>query len=335
MYISYDDKIKKFRENIMKKLLICLTILALLIASLVSCSPSDSQSDDGQTPNDTPAEGKLGDYTVVIDSIRSAKDYEGEPIVIIKYLFTNNDDDDHSFLFAIDANAYQNGVELSHCYFVDKSANYSSDNQDKDIKKGVTLEVEVAYELNDTKSNIDVDVKELFSFYDTKLTKTFEISSLFSGNEANSENNTENSTEAGTEASTSDKGDDNTSSENTLGKYEVVIDSCRLANDYSGDPVVIIKYLFTNNSNEPASFIYSLSTNVFQNGVGLSDCYFVDESANYSSSGKSKNIQPGVTLEVEVAYILNDTTTPLDVEVTKLFSYNDSTKVTATLEIPA
>lgn len=59
---------KKKREN-HEKLLICLTIIALLIASLVSCSLSDGQSPNG----DTPAEGKLGDYTVVIDSIRTQR----------------------------------------------------------------------------------------------------------------------------------------------------------------------------------------------------------------------------------------------------------------------
>lgn len=335
----------------MKKFLICLTLLALLVLSLGSCSTDTPDSNDPSSNN--ASENTIGDYTVVIDSIRAAKDYEDEPIVIIKYIFTNNDDEPHAFVFSIDASAYQNGVELSHCYFADDSANYQIDDQNKEIQPNTTFAVEIAYELNDTKSNIDVEVKELFSFTDKKLTKTFEISSMFATDESNTEKNTEhnteknteinteinteknteNNTESNTEANTSGSGNDNTSSENALGKYEVVIDSCRAAYAYDGDPVIIVKYLFTNNSDSADSFTFSIDDAVYQNGVELSHCYVVDESANYSSDAKSKDIQPGVTLEVEVAYELNDKTSDISIELTELFAIFDSSKITKTLEI--
>ena len=65
---------------------------------------------------------------------------------------------------------------MNESYFLDNSANYSSDNQNKEIKKGATIEVEVAYKLNDNFTPIEVEVKELFSFTDKTLTKTFDIS---------------------------------------------------------------------------------------------------------------------------------------------------------------
>ena len=43
------------------------------------------------------------------------------------------------------------------------------------IKAGVSLDVEVAYELNDTTTDIEVEVKELISFDDDLVTKTFSI----------------------------------------------------------------------------------------------------------------------------------------------------------------
>ena len=70
---------------------------------------------------------------------------------------------------------YQNGVGLNSAFVLDDSANYSSDNQTKEIKKGASIEVEVAYELNDTTSDIEVEVEELFSFDDTVIKKTFSI----------------------------------------------------------------------------------------------------------------------------------------------------------------
>ena len=118
----------------------------------------------------------IGDYSVVIDSCRLAKDYEGKDIVIVKYIFTNNSNDEAtSFMTAFDDEVYQNGVGLNSAYVLDDSANYSSDNQTKDIKKGATIDVEVAYELNDTTTDIEVEVEELFSFDDKTITKTFSL----------------------------------------------------------------------------------------------------------------------------------------------------------------
>ena len=118
----------------------------------------------------------LGDYSVDILSCRLAKDYEGKDVVIVKYKFANNEDDDAaSFSFAFDDKVYQNGVGLNEAYFLKDSANYSSDNQTKEIKKGASIEVEVAYELNDNTTDIEVEVKELFSFSDKVIKKTFSI----------------------------------------------------------------------------------------------------------------------------------------------------------------
>ena len=122
-------------------------------------------------------------------------------------------------------------------------------------------------------------------------------------------------------------------STSNLGDYNVIIDSCRLAEDYSGKPIIIVKYLFTNNSNEPASFMWSTDANVYQEGVGLNECYFVEDSASYSSDNQTKEIKSGVTLAVEVAYELNDTTTDIEVEVSELFSWTTSKKITKTFRL--
>ena len=45
----------------------------------------------------------------------------------------------------------------------------------KEIKKGATLSVEVAYTLNDTATPVEIEVSEMFSLNDNKITKTFTI----------------------------------------------------------------------------------------------------------------------------------------------------------------
>ena len=165
----------------MKKILSLLLVLAVLLSFCVFAlgSGSDDEKTDqgsGSADQQKEDESALGDYSVEIKSCRLAKDFEGKKVVIVKYVFTNvNDDDPTAFFTAFEDNVYQDGVGLNESYFVDDSAKYSADNQTKEIKKGASLEVEVAYELNDTKTDIEVEVKELFSFEDKVLTKTFSI----------------------------------------------------------------------------------------------------------------------------------------------------------------
>ena len=157
-------------------LLIALFALFAMGSSESTDEPAKDQGKDSVQAEAPVDENAIGDYSVVIDSCRLAKDYEGKPVVIVKYIFTNvSHDDAISFMVAIDENVYQGGIGLNEAYFLNDSANYNSDNQTKDIKKGATLEIEVAYTLNDTTTDIEVEVKEWLSFDDTTLTKVFSI----------------------------------------------------------------------------------------------------------------------------------------------------------------
>ncbi|MBR4016853.1 MAG: DUF5067 domain-containing protein [Oscillospiraceae bacterium] len=157
-------------------------ILAILLVAaffiFAAGSGESSTSDQGSDNVSTTEKGSdtIGKYSVVIDSCRMAKDFEGKDVVIVKYIFTNvADDDPTAFYIAFDDAAYQNGVELNTAIFLDESANYDAENQTKAIKKGASLEVEVAYKLNDNTTEVEVEVEELFSFDDHKLVKKFSI----------------------------------------------------------------------------------------------------------------------------------------------------------------
>ena len=120
---------------------------------------------------------------------------------------------------------------------------------------------------------------------------------------------------------------------NVLGDYRVEIKDYRLAKDADGKDLVIVKYGFTNNSEESAAFVYALTYEAFQNGIGLTEVMEESiESADYSDADQLREIKGGTSLDVEVAYELSDTTTPVDVEVTELISFSDK-KVTKTFNI--
>ena len=175
-------------KKIISGILICVLLLTFGLFALGSSSEdtgtvsqpeenvSDANGEKTETLDEKKNDNSLGDYVVEIKSYRLAKDYEKKPVIIITYSFTNDNNDTASAFFtAIEDTAYQNGVGLNEAIFVEDSYNYSSDNSTKEIKKGATIDVEVAYVLNDESTPVDGEVKEYFSFSDKVITKQFEL----------------------------------------------------------------------------------------------------------------------------------------------------------------
>ncbi len=153
-------------------------VICLFAVFATGCGGSETANGGAEVAegNETPeGKGTLGDYEVEIKSYRLAKDYEDKDVVIVTYGFTNNADDSASFSVAVNETVFQGGVELETTFFLDDSAEFESDNYMKNIKKGATLDVEMAYVLNDTTSDIEVEVEEFMSITDEKVEKTFSI----------------------------------------------------------------------------------------------------------------------------------------------------------------
>ncbi len=133
-----------------------------------STSSSSMTASSSSSSSSTSA---AADYTVTIDGMQLGKDYQGKQIAIITYTFTNNSPRDVSFTGTIDAEAFQNGVELSTAITTEIDASKSL-NQ---IKTGATTTVQQAYTLTDT-SPVTVEVSELMDFSDTVIAeKTFNV----------------------------------------------------------------------------------------------------------------------------------------------------------------
>ncbi len=154
------------------KVLASVVLMLSLAVLMVGCSGTGNVAEQ---PAGSAEPATLGEYSVEIKSCRLAKDFQGEDVVIVLYSFTNNAKDPASFGWTFEDAVYQDGVGLNEAYVLADNANYSMDNQTKEIKSGATLEVEVAYELNDTTTDIEVEVKELISFSDDVIKKTFKI----------------------------------------------------------------------------------------------------------------------------------------------------------------
>lgn len=142
-----------------------------------------------------------------------------------------------------------------------------------------------------------------------------------------SENNGNNSV---TNNSSTQKNNNTYQDKGTLGDYEIEILSAKVTKDWEGKDAVIVEYKFTNNSDEAQSFMVAISDKVFQDGIELESAVVTDK--DYNVDNQVKEIKPGKSLNVQAAFLLNDTTTPIEVEVSELISFSDK-KVVKTFDI--
>lgn len=106
--------------------------------------------------------------------------------------------------------------------------------------------------------------------------------------------------------------------------------SYEVLQDYEGNPLILIHFNFTNTSNENKSAQLLFDVSVFQNGV---ECEFgIMMDTNEAYNNLIKELQPGTTLEVAFPYVLQDTTTPVDLEVSPLFDFS-GTKQSQTINL--
>ncbi|MBQ2828184.1 MAG: DUF5067 domain-containing protein [Clostridia bacterium] len=114
-----------------------------------------------------------------------------------------------------------------------------------------------------------------------------------------------------------------------IGDYVCKVKSASICKDWVGEDAVKVVYEFTNNNSEPQSFDGALEINLYQDGVGLETTF---TSSDDDSSIYDVEIKNGVTKEVIKYYVLRDKTTPIEVEITELFSFDD-TKITTTINL--
>jgi hypothetical protein len=119
------------------------------------------------------------------------------------------------------------------------------------------------------------------------------------------------------------------SADSNIGKYKVEIKGCSLVKDYEGKSVAVVTFSFTNNSSVASSFEGTFEVYAYQNGIEAEDSWYLSDEDYDNNNNQYKDIKPGTTIEVKEAFTLNDTSSPLEVEVGQFFSF-DTTKVTKT-----
>lgn len=244
----------------------------------------------------TESETEMEESCISIVSHNISRDYNGDPVLVIEYAFTNVDDEPASFTFSVQDSVFQNGIECSSTVF--GCDEVDSQQQLNDVQPGFTYNLKVAYELKDmtTATVIVTDFWGQMTYIEQEI-------DLGGG--------------AGQELPIADES-----------AAPLVITDCFLSEDYEGSDVLVVEYQFTNIESEPEAFIYEFDDTAFQNGIECDNNVFGCDEVD--SGAKLSEIQPGVSITVSVGYHIQDKS-DVNIVVTRLFSSQEVLNETISL----
>jgi hypothetical protein len=154
---------------------VVLGVLGSLIYAVSGSSSNEytTTNDDNTIPyyqedttKETTTEDKtnVGSYNVKYISHRIVKDGTDD-VLIVNLKFTNYSQSDISFEDAVYCQPFQDGIELKDVIFTYNITDYYDFNlAEKALKPNKSLEVQVAYYLDNRSSNVELELSSLFSF---------------------------------------------------------------------------------------------------------------------------------------------------------------------------
>ena len=141
-----------------------LLLAVLMVFSLTACGNNGKPTD----PNLI----KLGDYELLYKDACLMEDFDGSDALVLTLDFTNNSKEMSTYFWSVYGTAMQNDTELeSAIIYTDYDAyEMIDDNQFEEVDPGATLEVQVAYVLEDTTSEVEVTFEEMIGSKNGKIT---------------------------------------------------------------------------------------------------------------------------------------------------------------------
>lgn len=116
-----------------------------------------------------------------------------------------------------------------------------------------------------------------------------------------------------------------------LGDYFVEIKSAVLTADYGGSPAILITYSWTNNSQETTNALTVFIERAFQDGVQLDSATILSTNPQYSAGTALRDVRPGASTDVQRAYLISDSGSPVEFEVFE-FMGGDENAVSMTFD---
>lgn len=147
----------------MKKRMLALALALIMVLGLAACGGKDKGD---------PNEIVIGDYTAYYTHSEFVTDFDGDDAIAIYFDFTNNSDEDASFLWSMYYTLTQNGAEMEQAtvFLSEDSFDTLFDTAMEDVAPGQMLEVALTYKLADKEAPIEIEFTDLFDSEKEHLT---------------------------------------------------------------------------------------------------------------------------------------------------------------------
>ena len=101
-----------------------------------------------------------------------------------------------------------------------------------------------------------------------------------------------------------------------IGSYELFYKGAKIMTDYDGNDAIVVTLDYTNNSKEANAYLWSFVETVKQNGTELTDAtiFLSEDSFDTVTDSQFSEVAAGETLEVQLAYVLADLTSEVELQ---------------------
>lgn len=255
------------------------------------------------------------------------KDYSGAPCIVVSYEWTNNGDDDSSALTVLDVDAFQGGVSCELAIGAENG--HDSGSSMLKLKPGATATVTNAFVLRDATSVVTVEFTKLFRD-EPKLEFQFDPSSA--GLDVGIAPETPiDIPETPSDLVETTGGEDLPAGAGYVGEHYVETKEAILSTDYEGNPVIVVTFAWTNNSDKGLSSMSEIMAKCFQDGVELESAVGIMNDEILDGKPYMTEIKPGASVDVQRAFLLRDTSNPVLFEMDELFGSDNPVSMTFTL----
>lgn len=151
--------------------LLCLLLAALMAFSLAACGKGEEETKD---PNLL----TVGDFELRYKGASIMTDYEGNDALVLTLDFTNKSEETTDYFWSIYETAMHNGAELEMAivYLDEETLESVDDSQYQNVEPGATVEVQTAFELDDTTGEVEITFEEMEG--DKNDTITIDLSTI-------------------------------------------------------------------------------------------------------------------------------------------------------------
>ena len=287
----------------MKKVL-ALFLVLVMVLGLAAC---------GKGKDKDPNLIEIGDYQALYQGAWITKDYDGNDTIVVPFTFTNNSDETTSFMWAMFYTLTQGGIglEVSTVFVSEDSFDTLSDDVLTDVAPGASLDLAITYQLNNLTDPVLIEFSDLFDKNKDELTidvAALEVKSPDAGNASGGDAPDEGNAPAASNGPTA-----------VFDEYEVTFVEGEITLDSEGRTTLVISYDYTNKDTGDNSYGWSVYDTGYQDGAVLdtTDIYLEDGTALRDTH--YKEVPQGETLRTYEMYLINDVTTPVEVQFTDLF----------------